>query len=47
MPAIKKSTKHSLGNGKRLTAQEIKEAEKQAKERKAAKKASTKKGKGK
>lgn len=48
MSAIKKSAKkaHSLGNGKRLTVQEIKEAEKQAKERKAAKKA-TKKGKGK
>jgi len=45
MPAIKKPTKkpHSLGNGKRLTAKEIKDAEKAAKKRKATKAAAKKK----
>jgi len=46
MPATKKSTKHSLGNGKRQSLAQIKKTEKFAKQEKAAKKA-TKKGKGK
>ena len=44
MPTKKPTKKaHSLGNGKRLTVEEIREAEKAAKARKAAKKAAKKK----